>query len=281
MHELAPDAAIREVLIPSPYVASLGRVSAAVVAALRLGLTQGGVVSLSAGTGEQCFTPAEVARVNSVLQAAQREHVTMIVSTGDSGAATTASWKSRTRTRARYTPITAGVEGLRPVRIDPPSLVMLDVCLPGISGFEICRELREQCGAELPIILVSGTRVDALDRSAGLLIGCDDFLVKPVDPNELLARVRRLLGRSAPRRTRAASREYGLTRRELAVLQQLASGLRQAEIAAELVISPKTVATHVQHILTKLGVHSGAQAVAFAHDNDLLAMTTPPAHRSL
>jgi DNA-binding response OmpR family regulator len=103
-------------------------------------------------------------------------------------------------------------------RIDPPSLVMLDVCLPGISGFEICRELREQCGSELPIILVSGTRVDALDRSAGLLIGCDDFLVKPVDPNELLARVRRLLGRSAPRRTRAASREYGLTRRELAVL---------------------------------------------------------------
>jgi len=158
---------------------------------------------------------------------------------------------------------------------------MLDVCLPGISGFEICRELREHCGSELPIILVSGTRVDALDRSAGLLIGCDDFLVKPVDPNELLARVRRLLGRSAPRRPRAASREYGLTRRELAVLQQLASGLRQAEIAAELVISPKTVATHVQHILTKLGVHSGAQAVAFAHDNDLLAMTTPPARRSL
>jgi DNA-binding NarL/FixJ family response regulator len=175
----------------------------------------------------------------------------------------------------------SGEDALLLARIDPPSLVMLDVCLPGISGFEICRELREQCGAELPIILVSGTRVDALDRSAGLLIGCDDFLVKPVDPNELLARVRRLLGRSAPQRTRAASREYGLTRRELTVLQQLASGLRQAEIAAELLISPKTVASHVQHILTKLGVHSGAQAVAFAHDNDLLALATPPARRSV
>ena len=57
---------------------------------LRLALTQGGVVSLSAGAGEQCFTPAEVAQVDSVLQAAQRKHVTMIVSTGDSGAATTA-----------------------------------------------------------------------------------------------------------------------------------------------------------------------------------------------
>jgi DNA-binding NarL/FixJ family response regulator len=175
----------------------------------------------------------------------------------------------------------SGEDALLQARMDPPSLVMLDVCLPGISGFELCRELREQFGADLPIILVSGTRVDALDRSAGLLIGCDDFLVKPVDPNEMLARVRRLLGRSAPRRTRAASREYGLTRRELAVLQQLARGLRQAEIAAELVISPKTVASHVQHILSKLGVHSGAQAVAFAYDNDLLAMTTPPARRSV
>src|SRR5215471_5578653 len=90
VHALAPDAAIREVLIASPYVAGLGRVSAAVVAALRLALTQGGVVSFSGGTGEQCFTPAQVAAINSVLQSAQREHVTMIFSTGDSGAATTA-----------------------------------------------------------------------------------------------------------------------------------------------------------------------------------------------
>jgi subtilase family serine protease len=90
VHALAPAAAIREVLIPSPYVASLGKASAAVVAALRLALTQGGVVSFSGGTGEQCFTPAEVAQWNSVLRAARRKHVTVVVSTGDSGAATTA-----------------------------------------------------------------------------------------------------------------------------------------------------------------------------------------------
>jgi subtilase family serine protease len=90
VHAVAPDASIREVLIPSSYVASPGTVSAAVVAALRLGLTQGGVVSLSAGAGEQCFTPAEAAQVNSALQAAQRDRVTVVVSTGDSGVATTA-----------------------------------------------------------------------------------------------------------------------------------------------------------------------------------------------
>jgi hypothetical protein len=57
VHALAPDAAIREVLIPSSYTASPGRVSAAVVAALRLGLAQGGVISLSTGAGEQCASP--------------------------------------------------------------------------------------------------------------------------------------------------------------------------------------------------------------------------------
>jgi subtilase family serine protease len=90
VHALAPGATIREVLIPSPYPASLDRASAAVVAALRLGLAQGGVISFSGGTGEQCFTPAEAAQVNAVLHAAQRDRVTVVVSTGDSGAATTA-----------------------------------------------------------------------------------------------------------------------------------------------------------------------------------------------
>ena len=90
VHAIAPDASVREVLIPSSYVASPGTVSAAVALAIRLGLTQGGVVSLSAGAGEQCFTLAEVAQVNSALQAAQRDRVTAVISTGDSGAATTA-----------------------------------------------------------------------------------------------------------------------------------------------------------------------------------------------
>jgi subtilase family serine protease len=88
VHAIAPGAAIQEVLIPSSDTAGPGTVIAALVAALRLGLTQGGVISLSADAGEQCFTPAEAAQVNSVLQAAQRHQVTVAVSSGDSGAAT-------------------------------------------------------------------------------------------------------------------------------------------------------------------------------------------------
>jgi subtilase family serine protease len=68
VHAIAPGAAIREVLIPSS-----GTVIAGVVAALRVGLTQGAVISLSADAGEQCFSAADVAQLNSVLQAAERD----------------------------------------------------------------------------------------------------------------------------------------------------------------------------------------------------------------
>ena len=77
-----------------------------------------------------------------------------------------------------------------------PDATILDVALPGVSGYGLCRDLRELYGSDLPIIFVSGSRVDAIDRSAGLLIGGDDYLVKPIDPDELLARLRRLLERS-------------------------------------------------------------------------------------
>jgi subtilase family serine protease len=88
VHAVAPDAAIREVLIPALDTASTGAVSAAFLAALRLGLTQGGVISVSDDAGEQCFSPAVVAQGSLILQAAQRDRVTVVFSSGDSGAAT-------------------------------------------------------------------------------------------------------------------------------------------------------------------------------------------------
>src|SRR5262249_43351770 len=105
-----------------------------------------------------------------------------------------------------------------------PALVVLDVSLSDLSGYEVCREFREEFGEELPIILVSEERVDPLDRAVGLLIGADDYLVKPLDADEFLARVRRLIARSRPGRENSAAgeREFDLTKRELEVLHLLA-----------------------------------------------------------
>ena len=147
---------------------------------------------------------------------------------------------------------------------DQPAAVVLDVQLPGLNGYEVCRELRDRFGDEVRVLLVSGERTDALDRSAGLLLGADDYMVKPVDGGELIARVRRLVTPSVEGSGTPDARLDLLTKRERQVLELLAEGRQQDEIARELVISPKTVATHIQRILGKLEVRSRAQAVAVA-----------------
>src|SRR5947209_1478217 len=77
-----------------------------------------------------------------------------------------------------------------------PELVLLDVRLPGISGYEVCRQLRQRFGEQLPIMFVSGDRTESHDRVAGLMIGADDYISKPFVPDELVARVQRLLVRA-------------------------------------------------------------------------------------
>src|SRR5919108_2753272 len=79
-----------------------------------------------------------------------------------------------------------------------PRLVILDVNLPSLSGYEVCHELKEDFGDGLPIILISGERTEAFDRVAGMLIGADDYLVKPIAVDELLVRVRRLVRSTTP-----------------------------------------------------------------------------------
>ena len=148
-----------------------------------------------------------------------------------------------------------------------PDLAVLDVVMPGRGGYSICRELREEIDAELPVLFVSGDRVDGIDRAAGIIAGGDDYLVKPVHPEELLARVERLLGRF---RTRPLKPAIDLSEREIEILQLLAEGCPPVEVARRLFIAPKTVSSHVQRIFAKLGVHTRAQAVALAYAAGLI-----------
>jgi DNA-binding NarL/FixJ family response regulator len=157
-----------------------------------------------------------------------------------------------------------GEDACELVRTHGAELVLLEVSLPGASGYEICRQLRDEFGEQLPIILVSAERTDELDRSAALLLGADDYLLKPLDADRLLPTVRRLLVRSRP------AAEPSLTGRELEILSLLVSGYARTEIARMLVISRKTVAKHIEHILAKLDVHSEAQAIATAFRDHLV-----------
>jgi DNA-binding response OmpR family regulator len=75
------------------------------------------------------------------------------------------------------------------------ALVLLELELPDMTGYEVCRELRDEHGEGLPIFFMSGTRTEALDRVAGLLLGADDFIVKPFELRALLARIRAVMRR--------------------------------------------------------------------------------------
>jgi len=162
-----------------------------------------------------------------------------------------------------------GRDAIEVARRERPSLVVLDVVMPDLSGYEVCRQLRELYGPSLPIVFVSGERGESADRVAGILLGADDYLSKPFAADELLARIYSLVRRlfAGPRENRAA-----LTRRELEVFQLLADGKRLAEIASDLVISQKTVETHDGHIYEKLGAHNRTQALASGYRQGLLEL---------
>ena len=116
-----------------------------------------------------------------------------------------------------------------------PSLIVLDVAMPGLDGIEVCRRVRAK-GLATPVLLVTA-RDAVVDRVSGLDAGADDYLTKPFDSDELLARLRALLRRGRPvgtvrsvgplrldvasRRLRVGDRELELTGREAALLELL------------------------------------------------------------
>ena len=139
-----------------------------------------------------------------------------------------------------------GEEALAAARRTRPQLVILEVRLEDISGYEVClRAGKDEFGETIAAIFTSGDRTEPSDKVAGLLLGADDYLAKPLSGSELLARVMAVLRRvmPAPERHPLGERRGDLTRRELEVLQLLAIGLDQGKIAERLVISPRPSAS--------------------------------------
>ena len=97
-----------------------------------------------------------------------------------------------------------GHEALRLARTEKPDLMVLDLMLPKLDGFEVCRRLRQD-GQDLPIIMLTA-RDDDIDKIVGLELGADDYVTKPLNPRELAARVRAVLRRAEPKATRSILR---------------------------------------------------------------------------
>ncbi len=89
-----------------------------------------------------------------------------------------------------------GAQALAMVDRQPPALMVLDLMLPEVDGWEVCRRVRAR--SDLPIIMLTA-RDDDVDKIVGLELGADDYLTKPFNPRELVARVRAILRRTSPR----------------------------------------------------------------------------------
>jgi len=104
----------------------------------------------------------------------------------------------------RYRVITArdGLAALERVKAERPSLVVLDLMLPRLDGWQVCRRIRAE--SDIPIIMLTA-RDDDVDKIVGLELGADDYMTKPFNPRELVARIKAILRRSAPARTPTAA----------------------------------------------------------------------------
>jgi len=178
------------------------------------------------------------------------------------------------------------------VRLQRPDVVLMDIRMPGVDGLESTRRILA-AGSSARILILTTFDLDEYVYTA-LRLGASGFLLKDVSPEHLVVAVRliaagdQLLAPSVTRRlverfTRtpvvpaaAAPTLERLTPRELEVLQLVARGLSNAEIAEALVLGEATVKTHVAHVLAKLELRDRVQAVVLAYESGLVAAGATP-----
>jgi DNA-binding NarL/FixJ family response regulator len=180
-----------------------------------------------------------------------------------------------------------GAEALSLARELVPDVMLMDVRMPRVDGLEATRAIAaEPRLAEVRIVILTTFDLDEYVFE-GLRSGASGFLVKDTEPADLVRAVRAVAAGDAllsPRATRRLIAEYAsrakasdrsprldlLTDREREVMAQVAAGLTNDEIAAELYISPTTAKTHVSRAMIKLGARDRAQLVVFAYETGLV-----------
>lgn len=180
----------------------------------------------------------------------------------------------------------SGREGLAAFENDPPDVVVSDVMMPEMDGFEFCRRLRAtRSGQLIPFIFLS-SRKEVDDRIQGHEIGADDYLVKPFEPKELVAKIEAQLERSRRIHSEiirlmqqqvslsnssdpgpsSAPAPLPLTPAEEKVFWEVIQGYTNKQIGDRLFISPRTVQTHLSNILSKLELENRSQLIRYAFE---------------
>lgn len=178
----------------------------------------------------------------------------------------------------------SGLEALTIFENDPADVVVSDVMMPEMDGLEFCRRLRAtRMGQLVPFIFLS-SRKELEDRVEGHQTGADDYLVKPFELKELVAKIEAQLERS--RRVNSeivrlmqqnalvtpspsppvAQRPLPLTPAEEKVFWEVIKGYTNKQIGDRLFVSPRTVQTHLSNILSKLGLENRLQLIRYAFE---------------
>jgi DNA-binding response OmpR family regulator len=162
-----------------------------------------------------------------------------------------------------------GREGLAAILKDPPDLVLSDVGMPGMSGFELLRTLTsmEPRFESMPFVLLTALS-DHDNELKGWQLGADDYLTKPVDYDVLAALITARLARVA--RTAVWPKQVGLREREVETLTWAARGKTFWEIGEILGLSKRTVEFHLENARRKLGVATRTQALIKAATGHLI-----------
>ncbi len=144
-----------------------------------------------------------------------------------------------------------GLTAIEIARANPPDLVILDVMLPGIDGFEVCRTLRQE--SNMPVLMLTA-RDNEIDRVVGLEVGADDYLPKPFSMRELIARVKALL-----RRVRMIREEVAAANQDEALVVMTFGNMEIDLGRRELRVDGKAIPCKPREfdLLTFLGQHKG------------------------
>jgi DNA-binding NarL/FixJ family response regulator len=185
---------------------------------------------------------------------------------------------------------------------DPPDLIVSDVLMPDVDGFEFCRRLRATRSGQLVPFIFLSSRGELEDRIQGHSMGADDYLIKPFEPRELLAKIEAQLERSRrihseiirlmqvseastspslSTQSPVVPIPLPLTPAEEKVFWEVIQGYTNKQIGDHLFVSPRTVQTHLSNILSKLQLENRSQLVRFAFEQGYKLPVSPAPEKEI